>query len=277
MLRGNHREALFGSTADRLVLNDIVADVLEKMNTRIHGFCWMSNHLHMLVQVSERPLGDTMKRIAMRFSRFRHKALQTTGHLFERRYKSKLVDVDAYFLTVLRYIHMNPVKAGIAAHPSDYRWSGHQAYLGAECIPWLTTHFGLSLFSAKLEHARIAYEKFVLEPVEDEESLNDKSHPDDSRVIGTDQFIANIPAGWCRTDSPLSLEELAEVVCVEHNVGVKLLRSKSSAHALTPIRLHLLQRAVRERIATLAEVARFLSRDPSTLVKLSQRHWRNVQ
>ena len=85
VLRGNHREILFGSGADRQVLNDIVADVVRSHGARVHGFCWMSNHLHALLQVADSPLGKTMQRIAMRYARHRHKSLQTIGHLFERR------------------------------------------------------------------------------------------------------------------------------------------------------------------------------------------------
>jgi REP element-mobilizing transposase RayT len=114
---GNHREPLFGSDADRDALNDIVADVLARVLSRIHAFCWMTNHLHALIQVSDQPLGKTMQRICMRYSRYRHKRLRTTGHLIERRYKAKLVDVDEYFLTLLRYIHMNPVKAHVVSDP----------------------------------------------------------------------------------------------------------------------------------------------------------------
>jgi putative transposase len=277
MLRGNHREPLFGTVHDREILNEIVADVLERMNARIHAFCWMSNHLHFLVQVSERPLGNAMQRIAMRYSRYRHKVLDTTGHLFERRYKAKLVDVDEYFITLLRYIHMNPVQAGITAKPSDYRWSGHRAYLGAESIPWLTTSFGLSMFSSDLGSARKAYESFVLEYASDGASLSDIEHPEDSRVIGSDQFVSSLPEPVHPVKSALSLEQVAEAVCAEFGISIALLRSKSAARYLTPIRLHVLNRAVQERIGTLSEVARFLNRNPSTLARLSQRKSRKGQ
>lgn len=279
ILRGNHQEPLFGTARDRQVLNEIVADVLNRMNARIHAFCWMSNHLHLLIQVAERPLGEIMQCIAMRYSRYRHKVLDTTGHLFERRYKAKLIDVDEYFLTLLRYIHMNPVKAGIAAHPSDYRWSGHRAYLGIETIPWLTTTFGLSMFSANVLSARKAYRAFVLDDVSDgdDEALSETAHPEDSRVIGTDEFVSSLPAPVHRPKSSLSLEQLAAAVCAEFEISPGLLRSKCAARHLTPIRLHLLDRAVHERIATLSEVARFLYRSPSTLARLSKRRSRKGQ
>ena len=277
ILRGNHQEQLFSTTRDREILNDIVAEVLDLTDARLHAFCWMSNHLHFLIQVSERPLGKAMQCIAMRYSRYRHRVLHTTGHLFERRYKAKLVDVDEYFLTLLRYIHMNPVKAGIAAGPTDYRWSSHRAYLGVESIPWLTTEFGLSMFSSLVGSARKAYESFVLEYVGDDETLSDIEHPDDSRVIGTDAFVSSLPAPTRRHEAALSLEQIAEAVCAEFGVSVALLRSKSAARHLTPIRMHVLHRAVYERIATLSEVARFLNRSPSTFARLYKRNRKKVK
>jgi len=75
------------SVADRLVLNDIVVDVLGRFDTRIHAFCWMSNHLHALLQITNCPLGSVMQRIAVRYAKYRHRTLNTSGHLFERRYK----------------------------------------------------------------------------------------------------------------------------------------------------------------------------------------------
>jgi putative transposase len=129
ILRGNHRENIFASADDRLALNAIVAEAIGKYHARVHAFCWMSNHLHALIQIADIPLGQVVQRIAMRYSRYRHKALHTTGHLFERRHRAFLVDVDTYFLTLLRYIHLNPVEAGMVKMTDDYPWSSHHAYL----------------------------------------------------------------------------------------------------------------------------------------------------
>jgi putative transposase len=160
ILRGNHREELFGRAHDRVVLDGIVADVLCRFGCRLHAYCWMPNHLHALIQIADQPLGTMMQRIAMRYSRYRHKCLETTGHLFERRYRAKLIDVDEYFLTLLRYIHLNPVKARLVKDPADFPWSSHRAYLGTEQLSWLTTDFGLALFSKDIVQARVAYARF---------------------------------------------------------------------------------------------------------------------
>lgn len=270
ILRGNHREPLFDDRADRRILNAIVGDVLSRFSARAHAFCWMTNHLHLLLQISDAPLGKLMQRIAMRYSRLRHRALRTTGHLFERRYKAKLVDVDAYFLTLVRYIHLNPVKAHMVPQPSSYPWSSHRAYLGQEVIPWLTTELALSMFSSDPVRARALYQQFMLEPGDDD--LDDESHPDDPRIMGSDRFINSIPLVPYKPRSTQSLESLASDICASHSLSLDTVRSRSSARVLTAVRLRILEHAIDQRVATLTEVARFLDRDPSTLCKLARTH-----
>jgi REP element-mobilizing transposase RayT len=270
MLRGNHREALFASPADRQTLNEIVAEVVTRFGSRVHAFCWMWNHLHALIQIADRPLGDIIKRIAMRYSRYRHKVLRTTGHLFERRYKAKLIEVDAYFLVLLRYIHMNPVKAHIVTDPADYPWSSHRAYLGMDVISWLTVDFGLSLFSPDLAQARGAYRRFLSQPASDDDDVD--SHCDDPRILGSDKFISKIPIAVCRPRASLSVEQLARRICLRRNVSINLLRSPSRARHLTTVRIELAREAMEQRIATLTDVARFLGRDPSALTQLLARY-----
>lgn len=276
ILRGNHREPLFGSKRDRSALNAIVSDVLSRFSYRIHAFCWMSNHLHALIQISDQPLGRAMQRIAMRYSRYRHKRLDTTGHLFERRYRAKLIDVDEYFLTLIRYIHLNPVKAGLVSDPADFPWSSHRAYLGTESLSWLTTDFGLSLFSTDLLQARAAYARFLNVPADDD-NLEDESHPEDRRVLGSDRFINSIPFVPFKPRSPLTLTQLAESICAQHTISSQLVRSRSAARSLTPVRIQILEQALDQRIASLTEVTKFLNRDPSTLCKLAARGRSKVQ
>ena len=111
----------------------------------------MDHHVHALIQIGVDPLGKVMQRIATHYSRYRHKQLRTTGHLFERRYKAWLVDTDHYFIELLRYIHLNPVEAKMVAVADEYLWSSHKAYLGSEVLPWLTINFGLGLLGQTLD------------------------------------------------------------------------------------------------------------------------------
>jgi len=271
-LRGNHREDLFASSSDRATLNEIVADALDRFDARLHAFCWMTNHLHALVQIGESPLGNLVGSVASRYSRYRHKALGTTGHLFERRHGARLVAVDSYFLAVLRYVHLNPVKAGLASDPGEYPWSSHRVYLGAESIGWVTTELGLSLLGGDLRDARSAYSKLVGGSLPDDEiAIEERVHPDDERILGGDEFVARVRATREPARERKTLDELASRVCADHSIEVGLLRSGSRWHDLTPIRLELLERAVTTCVANLTEVARYLGRDPSTLSK----QWKN--
>ena len=130
-LRGNHRAPIFFRSADRDLWERFLADSLERFGARLHAYCWMTNHVHMVIQVSEFPLGRIILRTASAYARTVQLRLETTGHLFERRYHAVLVDADAYLLTLLRYIHLNPVNGGLTRDPDAYRWSSHHAYTGA--------------------------------------------------------------------------------------------------------------------------------------------------
>lgn len=182
------------------------------------------------------------------------------------------VDVDEYFLMLVRYIHRNPVKARMVSDPADYPWSSHQAYLGRVTLPWLTTDFALSLFSTDLGRARVAYRRFMSECGEEDFDIDAESHPKDSRILGSDRFIENIPFVPFKPRSALTLDQLAEQICISRHTTCGELRSLSRARHLTPIRVQFIQQAIDLRIATLTEVAHFLHRDPSALTKLLSRH-----
>lgn len=102
-----------------------------------------------------------MRDIASNYARAFQLKMQTTGHLFERRYHATLIDVDVYLLAVLRYIHLNPVAAGLVRNVSEYRWSSHRAYAEGLGESWLTTDFALSMFAQTRARARAAYCRFV--------------------------------------------------------------------------------------------------------------------
>jgi putative transposase len=273
MLRGNHREDLFATSADRLALNEIVGEVLDRFGSRAFAFCWMTNHLHLLLQIADWPLGRMMQRIAMRYSRYRHKQLRTTGHLFERRYRAKLVEVDAYLAALLRYIHLNPVAAGIAVDPGDYAWSSHRAYLGLESFAWLNTDVGLGLFGTTTVDARASYAKWMAQAVyASEERLLEETHPEDARILGGDRFLATLPPPKSLTRASETLEQLAARTCTAHGVALDRVRSADRRRHLSSVRAEIASHAIDRRIATLTEVARYLGRDPSALSTLLDRH-----
>jgi REP element-mobilizing transposase RayT len=265
--RGNHRENIFSTAQDRLRLNAIVAEALEKYGARLHLFCWMTNHLHALLQIGEIKVGKVVQRIATRYSRYRHKQLRTSGHLFERRHDARLVDADTYFIALLRYIHLNPVEARMVASPDDYQWISHHAYAGTEILPWLTVDFGLSLLSRTYGGARDAYFQLLQgKEGEYEVDLTKLVSADDPRVIGTDRFGASLPPPRIKPKSWLTLEQMALDVCARYDV-----RGANRRGQFTKAQTLIARRAVEERIASINQVARFLNRSASALCQLLQR------
>jgi len=272
-LRGNHQDDLFGTIEDRKVLNDIVAEALPLHGARCHAFCWMTNHLHSSVQVGDTPLGPLMQRIAVRYAKYRHKQLGIKGHLFERRYGGWLVQTDLYFVTLLRYIHLNPVNAGMVKTAQEYPWSSHRAYLGLETIPWLTTSFGLSMFGKTEEIARRHYRIMVAGDLYASElSILEQVNPKDSRVLGTDDFLATLKKPTWKPRSKLTLDAVIDQECKRCNVTVEALKSPSRQRALSVVRSAVTRRAVKDGIATIREVARALGRCPSGLCKRMKRY-----
>jgi REP element-mobilizing transposase RayT len=248
-------------------LNALVAETIDRFGARLHAYCYMSNHIHMLIQIGDVPLGKIMLRIASRYARTTQTRLQTTGHFFERRYYSVLVDVDQYFLTVLRYIHLNPVTAGLAASPDAYPWSSHHAYSATRVEPWVTTDFALSLFSTDRIRAIHGYRKFVAQAPEGVPVMSplDESNPGDRRILGSDDFVQGLLGAQWKPRSKKSLDTLVDEACAQFScTGVELASISRKSH-LVAARAWVVQQAVAERIASIAAVARRFNRDESSL------------
>jgi REP element-mobilizing transposase RayT len=272
-LRGNHRQAIFFQDSDRDRLDGIVAESLERLSVRLHAYCWMTNHVHLLVQVSDAPLGRLMLRIAGKYARATQSNLRTTGHLFERRYHAVLVDADAYLLTLLRYIHLNPVEAGLAASPTDYPWSSHHEYIGRSARPWVTTGLALGTLAADVSVARQKYLELLQLPEQLEWGSGVlQTHPDNDQILGDDAFLARVTGGRPRPGANGSLDELLEECGRRFDVSPQEIASTSRNRRMCAIRAWLCHQAVSRRIATVAALARRLGRSDTAIRKLMERH-----
>jgi REP element-mobilizing transposase RayT len=153
MVRGNGGQDIFFDESDRIRFCDLLEEGVKRFQVRIPALCLMSNHVHLVVQVDEIPLSRLIQNVSFRYTRYRNAKERRTGHLFQGRYKAIVIDVERYLLELVRYIHLNPVRAGIVGRPEEYRWSSHRAYLGKEDWPWLSTDWILSRYSPREESA----------------------------------------------------------------------------------------------------------------------------
>jgi REP element-mobilizing transposase RayT len=264
-LRGNHRQDIFFVSEDRLRLNALLADATTRFNARLHAYCYMSNHVHLLIQVGDTPLSSIMLRVAGQYARQTQARLQTTGHLFEKRYYAALIDVDQYLLTVLRYIHLNPVQAGLAESPDSYPWSSHHAYTGTRIEPWVTTDFALSLFGSDRPGAISAYQSFLSSEIGLEASQIDECITSDARILGSDVFAQGLLGMEWKPKSKKSLDNLIDEACKHFNCEPADLGSASRRAVLVSARAWIVNQAVAGGIASVAEVARKFNRDESSL------------
>lgn len=129
MSRGNHRLEIFRDDEDRQVYLSMLAQVKAKHPFKLYAYCLMSNHVHFQLETIETDPGKIMKLLNMKYAIFFNKKYRFVGQLMQGRFQAETIEDDRYFLALNRYIHLNPVKAGIVPHPKDYPWSSYKAYV----------------------------------------------------------------------------------------------------------------------------------------------------
>ena len=135
MFRGVNRQDIFHDDEDRRRFLEIFKKYKKKMALKVYAWCLMSNHVHFLLKEGEEGIGSTMKRVGVSYALYYNWKYRTSGHLFQNRFNSESVESDEYFLTVVRYIHQNPVKAGMVAKVDEWKWSSCTGYYGQYCFP----------------------------------------------------------------------------------------------------------------------------------------------
>ena len=130
MHRGIRRKSIFEEIIDYQVFLELLKRALEHYGCKIHAYCLMTNHIHLLLETGEQEVWKFMKYLSGCYAIYYNHKYLYSGHLFEGRYKSCLVKDDTYFLQTSRYIHLNPVKARIVEHPEEYPWSSYVTMIG---------------------------------------------------------------------------------------------------------------------------------------------------
>jgi len=130
MLRGTNQQQLFEYDADNEKFLMILDDYKKTCGFKLYGYCLMGNHIHLLIKTEEEDLALVFKRIGVKYAAWYNWKYDRRGHLFQDRFRSEPVEDERYFLTVLRYIHLNPIMAGICGEVDEYPWSSYSEYVG---------------------------------------------------------------------------------------------------------------------------------------------------
>ena len=155
MLRGIDKRNLFLEKSDYEKFIEYIVKAKEKTDFTVYAYCLMTNHVHMLLKTENEGIGNIIRRITVGYAQYHNIKNSRTGHLFQNRFKSEPVDTDEYFLTVLRYIHQNPLKAKMVKKIEDYKWSSYNAYVNKNNT-LVATNFALNFFkdlNAFIDHA----------------------------------------------------------------------------------------------------------------------------
>jgi REP element-mobilizing transposase RayT len=131
MLRGVNRDAIFLDDEDCARFLHSLGQAKDASGCIVLAYCLMRNHAHLVLRTVDEPIGAVVKRLGVRYAGWFNRKYGRIGHLFQDRFKSLPVEDDAYFVTLLRYVWNNPVQAGLATRPDEYRWSSRR-FLGAE-------------------------------------------------------------------------------------------------------------------------------------------------
>ncbi|HBB41596.1 MAG: transposase [Nitrospirae bacterium CG2_30_70_394] len=272
MLRGNGGREIFSAEEDYRYLYGLLAEGVGRFGYRVHAFCCMSNHLHLAVQTGEETLSRGLQNVAFRYARRVNRREERIGHLFQGRYKAILVDRDSYLLELVRYIHLNPVRAGLVAEPEAYPWSGHRAYLGKDALPWLTTDWILGQFGGRLGVARRRYQEFVHQGVGEGHRDDFHGGGDDTRLLGDDEFSKEaLGAEYSPLAARVSLDDLVTVVCDEWGLPEGALAIAGQGRRVSDVRAAVGWLARELGCATLAEVGRRTNRTGSSVTSAVQR------
>lgn len=169
-----------------------MGDANEKFGVRFHAYCLMPNHYHLLVETLFGRLSRALHLINTAYTVYLNKKHSRCGHLFQGRFKSILVEAETYAWELSRYIHLNPVRAGIVGQPEEFPWSSYREYLGMRrAFPWLVTSLISRGSGNPTEEDRGCYARFVLAGI----GCDPPSGYADSKrsgVLGSSLFIKRI-------------------------------------------------------------------------------------
>lgn len=165
LVRGINRQDIFQDDEDRQKYLETMRKIKEKSQCQLYGYCLMSNHVHLLIQEGKEEISQVMKRLGASYAYWYNWKYERSGHVFQDRYKSEIVEDDKYFLAVLRYIHRNPLQANIVNDIGNYRWSSYEAYLTdrSQGTDLINMEFALGIFGANIRDAVEGYIRYMKE------------------------------------------------------------------------------------------------------------------
>jgi REP-associated tyrosine transposase len=268
IVQGNQKQDIFCDEGDRRRYLERLRIYKDKCGFLLYAYVLMTNHVHLLMETLADPISRIMQMINFTYSQYFNRKYGKVGHLFQGRYKSYLCDKDSYLLSLVRYIHRNPMRAGIVKDVGAYEWSSHGDYVrGSKGL--VDTDKVLRLFSERRGIAVRKYGEFMTAEESDRNVSPYEAY--EQQIVGDEGFIERVQKrmdGIERKTTKLPIEALVQAVEKETGVDLLDLVSRRRGEGLRRAR-GILVLLAKEIGYTLTELQRILKRDVSVLSRLA--------
>jgi REP element-mobilizing transposase RayT len=259
--RGNNKGLIFNDSKDKGYFLSILKKNSETMGCRIYGYALMDNHYHILIQTMDKKLQEIMHSINNKYSKYFNLKYERVGHVFQGRYTSCIIQNEFYMYNVLRYIHQNPVKAGMCRKVEDYPWSSDK-YYREDSNGFVDTSLVINMISSDLAEAKRQYKEWM-DRAEDE-------NYDAVSIIGDDAFKILYESKSKPIVSKKSLDEILLETGLSAD-DFNLLKTGSKKRSLTNYKVLYIREAL-EKSYTLKEIGRNINISNSAVKELLERY-----
>jgi len=231
MVRGINKNDLFLEDEDKKYFLHVLADKKEQCDFLLPAYCLMDNHVHMLIKEQTMGLSNIMKSVNVTYAGYFNRKYDRVGPLFQGRYRSEDIEDENYFLAVARYIHQNPMKAGMVSAPELYKWSSYSDYINIDKQNKLAdTGIILEMFGYERGNVSEEFKNFMVQ--EDQSDFLDVKNKNDYLRMGKDIWMHLMLSDMAEEDklqllkerSNLSLRDLAEITGINKNKIQRALR-----------------------------------------------------
>jgi REP element-mobilizing transposase RayT len=273
--RGNNGQPIFLDTDDYRKFLFQLLQTKKRYPFVLAAYVLMPNHFHLLIEVKDDATARIMQSLLTAYARYFNQKHERRGHLFQGRYKAILCQKDAYLMELIRYIHLNPVRAGLAGIPGEWQWSGHRDYSGAQ--------HGLidpSVIAEVFGTGSRGFERYTAFLSDGSgKSYVEEFHPGERNpFLGTDTFqdavLAKNPV-TARKQKKTSLGDILNAVAVTSGVQSGLIRQKIKIQPLAKARAAFIEEAVITQGYPHAEIARYLNCSESYISKIVRTRYKS--
>lgn len=193
IVRGNNRSEIFCADVDYKFYLEKLQLACDKHGCQVHAYILMTNHVHLLITPQEEAsLSKTLQMLGRYYVQYYNYSYQRTGTLWEGRYKATLIDSEAYLLTCMRYIELNPVRAGMVSHPSEYPWSSYHFNALGKPNDLVTPYLEYLRLGKSAEARQVAYRQLFKHHIPEGSVADIRAATNKAWVLGNDHFKQHI-------------------------------------------------------------------------------------